>query len=111
LFRRTRIQFLGGTILGQALLTSRPNFGLLGPLPLRTRGLTQKNHELIYLGKIREKPTAHRKGDEFVFSRFFLKSQLIVLSEGNCSIAKSKCLSLEKQLETVEKGSYCNQCG
>jgi hypothetical protein len=70
------------------------------------------NHKLIYLWKFREKPLSHKKvGDEFVFSENFGKINLLYLSEGNCTVAKSKFLSLKKQLKNVGKSTCCNQCG
>jgi hypothetical protein len=47
--RRTWVQFLGGTILGQAWLISRPNSGLLWPFPLGTGELTPKNKKNLPL--------------------------------------------------------------
>jgi hypothetical protein len=38
-----------GTIFGQTLLTSPPNSGLPGALPLRTRGLIPKKEDKIKL--------------------------------------------------------------
>jgi hypothetical protein len=38
----SKFDFWVKQFLGQTLLTSRPNSGLLGPLPLATGGLTQK---------------------------------------------------------------------
>jgi hypothetical protein len=72
------------------------------------------NHELIYLGKekstnctfgiLLNKPPKRR-------DQTFEKFNLLYLSEGNCSIAKSKFVSLKKQLKNVGKSTYCNQCG